>query len=122
MNETMTLVVLAVFDAVILGLGIYLIIAGNKMKKTQEIGTLILTEEEIKGCVYKEKMAAFFCWRETVMGIVFILFGVLRLMNKFVLKANGVLDICLMILLLVTVLWFFKSIQTARSVFLSNNE
>lgn len=120
MNETVTLVILAVFDAVILGFGIYLVIAGSKMKKTKEIGTLILAEEEIKGCMYKEQIAAYFCWREAVMGLVFILFGVLRLLNKFVLKANGVLDICLMVLLLATVFWFFKSIQTARSVFLSN--
>lgn len=120
MNETVTLVILAVFDTVILGFGIYLVIAGSKMKKTKEIGTLILAEEEIKRCAHKEQIAAFFFWREVVMGFVFILFGVLRLWNKFVLNANEMLDICLMILLLATVFWFFKSIQTARSVFLSN--
>ena len=88
------------------------------MKKTKEIGTLILTEEEIKRCEQKEALADFFYWREGVMGSVFILFGAIRLLDKAVLKIGGALDIVLMLALLVTALWFFKSLQTARTQYL----
>ena len=118
MNETQTLMILAAFDAAILWFGIHLLISGMKMKRTKEIGTMILAEEEINKCNRKEELADFFYWREEVMGAVFVLFGILRLLDKFILKIGGILDIVLMILLLATALWFFKSLQIARAKFL----
>lgn len=118
MNETVTLFLLSAFDVVILIFGIYLIISAVTTKKTKEIGTLVLAEEEIKRCEQKEALADFLYWREAVMGSVFALFGVIRLLDKFVLKIGGVLDIILMVVLLVTALWFFKCLQTARARFL----
>jgi len=118
MNETMTLLILAAFDIVILIFGIYLFVSGVKMQKTKEPGTLILTEEEVKKCKDKEALADFFYWREEVMGGIFVLFGVIRLLDKFVLKIGGVLDIVLMVVLIVTALWFYKGLMTARMKFL----
>jgi len=119
MNATMTLIILAVFDGVILGFGVYLLIAGNKMKTTKDIGTLVLTEDEMKNCKQKEAFADFFGWREVLMGVVFVLCGIVRLLDKFLLKIGGVLDIGPMVVLLVATLWLFKSLQTARTRFLS---
>jgi len=119
MNEMMTLLILSVFDFVILGFGIYLFFSGMKMRKTKEIGTLVLTEEEVKRCENKEALADFFYWREAVMGGIFVLFGAFRLLDKFVLKIGGMLDIALMVVLLITALWFYKSLMTAREKFLS---
>ena len=119
MNEMMTLLILSSIDAIILVFGIYLIFSGIRMKKTKEPGTLVLTEEEVKRCLQKEALAEFFCWREEVMGVVFVMFGTIRLLDKFVLKIGGMLDIALMVILLITALWFFKCLQTARANFLS---
>ena len=119
MNETMTLLILSAFDAVILIFGIYLLISGIKMQKNKEIGTLLLTEEEIKRCGDKDALADFFYWREEVMGGVFVLFGAVRLLDTYVLKIGGILDIALMVVLLITALWFFKSLSIARAKFLS---
>lgn len=119
MNEMMTLLILSVIDAIILVFGIYLIFSGIKMKKTKEPGTLVLTEEEVKKCQQKEALADFFYWREEVMGVVFAVFGTIRLLDKFVLKIGGILDVALMVTLLITALWFFKCLQTARANFLS---
>lgn len=118
MNDTMTLLILSVFDGVILVFGVYLLITGIKMEKTKLIGSLILTEDEVKKCEHKEAFAEFLAWREVLMGIVFVLFGVIRLLDKFVLKIGGLLDITLMIVLLVIALWFFKSLQVARAKYL----
>ena len=119
MNETMTFLLFVAFDVMILGFGIYLFVSGIKMKNTKEIGTLLLTEEEIKRCEHKSELATFFYWREEVIGIVFVLFGSIRLLDKYVLKIGGILDITLMVILLVTACWFFYSLQTARTRFLS---
>lgn len=119
MNTISSLLILSAFDAIIAGLGIYLIASAVKMKKTREVGTLILTPEELERCKQKDALAEFLCWREMVIGVVFLLFGFVRLLDTYVLKAGGVLDILVMIVLIVAVLWFFKSLQTARAEFLS---
>lgn len=119
MNTTSSTLILSVFDVIIAVLGIYLITSAVKMKKTKEIGTVILTPEEIGRCKRKEELAEFLCWREMVLGVVFLLFGFIRLLDTYVLKIGGVLDILLMIVLIIAVLWFFKSLQTARAEFLS---
>ena len=119
MNESMTLLILSVFDVVILMFGVYFFYAGIKMQKTKEIGNLILAEEEVKRCENREALADFFYWREEVLGGVFVLFGTVRLLDKYVLKIGGVLDVALMVILLITVLCFYKSLMTARTKFLS---
>lgn len=118
MNTTMTLIILAVFDGVILGFGVYLLIAGNKMKTTKDIGTLVLNEDEVKKCKQKESLAEFLGWREVLMGVVFTICGAVRLLDKFLLKIGGILDIGLMIAILVIALWFFRSLQDARAKYL----
>jgi uncharacterized membrane protein YkgB len=119
MNESMTLLILSVFDVVILMFGVYFFYAGIKMQKTKEIGNLILAEEEVKRCENREALADFFYWREEVLGGVFVLFGIIRLLDKYVLKIGGMLDGALMVILLITALCFYKSLMTARTKFLS---
>ena len=119
MNSSVSLGILTVFDIVILGLGIYFIVAGIRMKKTKELGIIILTEEEVKGCTQKVALAEYFSWRELAMGVVFALFGGIRLLDKYVLKIGGMLDVMLMVGLLVTVMWFYKCIMIARTKFLA---
>ena len=118
MNETMTVWILSVFDGVILLFGLYLFFSGMKMYRTKEIGTLILTEEEVNRCEAKKELADYFYWREEVMGGVFVLFGIVRLLDKYVLRIGGMLDIAMMVALLITALWFFKSLSNARANFL----
>ena len=118
MSESMTLLILSVFDVVVLVFGVYLFFSGIKMQKTKEIGNFILTEEEVKRCERREALVDFFYWREEVMGAVFGLFGAIRLLDKYVLKIGGVLDVALMVILLITALWFYKSLMTARTKFL----
>lgn len=119
MNETIALLIMAVFDLVILGFGIYLLFSGTRMRRTKEPGTLIFTEDEIKRCNDKEALAIYFWWREVLMGSVFVIFGMIRLLDKYIFKVGGMLDISLMVILLITAGWFFYSMQTARARFLS---
>lgn len=119
MNTTSNLLILSAFDVIIAALGIYLIVSAVKMKKTGEIDTLILTPEEIERCRQKDELAEFLYWREMAIGIIFVLFGFIRLLDTFVLKIGGILDVLLMIVLIMAILWFYKSLQTARTEFLS---
>lgn len=118
MNETMNLLVLMVFDVIIVGFGIYMLVSAMKMKKKNEINTMILTEEEMVKCQHKTELADFLYWREAVLGGVFVLSGAVRLLDKFVLKIGGMLDMIPVVILLLVAFWFLKCLQTARAKFL----
>lgn len=118
MNETMSILILKVFDVICMIFGIYLLISAVKMKKTNEIGSIILTEEEKKQCHKKEALAQFMYGREVILGWVFLVFGTVRILDLLVLKIGGILDVALMVILIVTALWFLRELQTAREKFL----
>ena len=88
--------VMAIFGAAMLLVGVYLIFAGFFMKRKNEIGTIILAEEEVKKCTDKKGFIAFMYWREILVGGAYI----------------GV------IVGIVALLWFFYSLKKARELFL----
>lgn len=118
MNEAMSLLVLSAFDIIAVVFGIYMLNAAFKMRDSKKMGTFLLTEEELKRCNHKEELADYFWSREAVMGVLFALFGFIRLVDKFILKIGGMLDVVLVVILLIAVLWFFKCLQNARTQFL----
>ena len=118
MNETMSLMILAAFDMIIIGFGICMLISAVSMKKTKNPGNLLLAEEELKRCQNKAELAEFFYWREAVIGSVFILCGIIHLLDKFVLKVGGAVNVIPIIILLLVACWFLKELQTARAKFL----
>ena len=118
MNETMSLIILSAFDVIIIGFGIYMLISAVSMKKTKNPGNLLLAEEELNRCHNKAELAEFFCWREAVIGSVFVLCGIVHLLDKFVLKVGGAVNVIPIIVLLLVAFWFLKELQTARAKFL----
>lgn len=109
--------VMAIFGAVIILTGIYMIFAGLKMKRKNEIGTMILAEEEVKKCKDKEGFIAYMYWREIVVGAVVILLGAAEA-AKDLTEGAGMLPYIGVITGIAALLWFFYSLKKARELFL----
>ena len=90
--------VMAIFGAAMLLVGVYLIFAGFFMKRKNEIGTIILAEEEVKKCTDKKGFIAFMYWREILVGGAIILLGLAEIANvlfEYVfLPSDGSLPLC----------------------------
>ena len=110
--------VMMIFDIVMIGLGLYMMIAAWNMKKKNEIGSVILAEEELARCKDKAGFIAFIYWREAVLGGALMIYGVIGLLDKFIFKAGSMLDYISVILLLVFFAWFYQGLQSARRQFL----
>lgn len=119
MEGTTSLDVMLIFDIVMIVLGIYMMAASLKMKRTKEIGTMILAEEDVQKCKDKAGFATFFYSYELVMGIAFLLCGAVRLADKLLIKIGGALDVVPIIVLLIVACWFYKGLQDAKAKFLN---
>ena len=109
--------VIMIFNIVMIILGVYMVIAALNMHKKNEIGTVILAEEELVRCNDKKGFIAYIYWREAVMGVGLILYGSTGLLNKYIFQIGRVLDFICIIGLLSVFGWFYNSLQTARTRF-----
>jgi len=112
--------VMMIFDVVMIGIGIYMMAAAWGMKQKNEISPVLLAEEELIKCRNKEGFIAYIYWREIVMGAALFIYGIIRLLDKFVFMAGGMLDYILLAILLIIFFWFYKGLQDARAEFLFN--
>jgi len=110
--------VMMIFDMVMVGIGVYMAVAAWGMKKKNEISPILLAEEELVKCQDKEGFITYIYWREVVMGVALILYGVIGLLDKYIFKIGGVLDYISVVLLLIVFFWFYKGLQNARTQFL----
>ena len=109
--------VMAIFGAAMLLVGVYLIFAGFFMKRKNEIGTIILAEEEVKKCTDKKGFIAFMYWREILVGGAIILLGLAEIANDLF-EDVGSIPYIGVIAGIVALLWFFYSLKKARELFL----
>lgn len=112
-------IMMPVLDAVIAMMGVYLIFAGWKMKKTNEISVLLIAEEERKKCKNKERFIQDIYWKEMTFGVVMAIVAVLGFINEFVTKLGKFNYIELAVFLLVFI-WFQHELVAARGKYLSN--
>lgn len=112
-------IMMPVLDAVIAIMGVYLIFAGWKMKKTNEISVLLIAEEERKKCKNKERFIQDIYWKEMTFGVVMTIVAVLGFINEFVTKLGKFNYIELAVFLLVFI-WFQHELVAARGKYLSN--
>lgn len=112
-------IMMPVLDAVIAIMGVYLIFAGWKMKKTNEISVLLIAEEERKKCKNKERFIQDIYWKEMTFGVAMTIVAVLGFINEFVTKLGKFNYIELAVFLLVFI-WFQHELVAARGKYLSN--
>jgi hypothetical protein len=118
-NMNLNTIMMPVLDAVIAMMGVYLIFAGWKMKKTNEISVLLIAEEERKKCKNKERFIQDIYWKEMTFGVVMTIVAVLGFINEFVTKLGKFNYIELAVFLLVFI-WFQHELVAARGKYLSN--
>lgn len=110
--------VMMIFDVVMMGIGVYMMLAAWNMRRKNEIGTVILAEEELANCKDKAGFITYMHWREAVMGGALILYGAIGLLDKYILKIGSVINYVSVAGLLIIFAWFYKSMQSARERYL----
>ena len=110
--------VMMIFDVVMIGIGIYMVVTSLQMKKENAISQILLAEEELIKCKDTEGFISYSYWREVVMGVALVLYGAISLLDKYIFEIGGVLDYVPIVLLLIVFFWFYRGLQTARIRFL----
>lgn len=109
--------VMLIFYVVMMGFGVYMIGAAFKMKKTGEISSAVITEEEIAKCKNKQGFIEFVYWKEAIFGVMIILVGALGIINDKVVSL-GIFNIVELVVFLGAFVWFQNSLRKAREQFL----
>lgn len=110
--------VMTIFNAIIVIFGLYMVIAALKMKKSGEISSTVIAQEEIASCRDKNGFIDFMYWREAAFGGIVFLMGVLGLVNDLVISL-GKFSLVQMVLFLGAFFWFQHELGKARRTFLS---
>ena len=99
-----------IFAIIVMILGVYLVIAAIRMKKSGRIGAGIITKDEINHCKDPKGFIRFMYRKEILFGIITILVGA----SVFFHQKSSLLE---MIVFLVAFVWFQYSLRTARDAF-----
>ena len=108
--------IMTIFDLLIFVVGVYMVIAALRMKRTGVISTVLVTEEESHSCVDKEGFIRDMYWRETLLGALMVLLGIFGVLNDRVIsfRAGGIVE---MLVFLAAFLWFQWGLNRARKKF-----
>ena len=106
-----------IFYVVMMGFGVYMIAAALKMKKTGEISSAVITEEELAKCKNKTGFIEFIYWKEAVLGAMIILVAILGIINDKVVSL-GIFNIVELVVFLAVFIWFQNALRKAREQFL----
>ena len=109
--------VMLIFYVVIMVFGVYMIASAFKMKRTGEISSTVITEQEMAKCKNKQEFIDFIYWKEAVFGVVLIFVGGLGIINDMVVSL-GVFNIVELVLFLVAFTIFQNALRKAREQFL----
>ena len=105
--------IMTIFDLLLLVVGVYMVIASFRMKKTGVISTVLVTEEESGSCADKEGFIRDMYWREALLGAVMVLLGGLGFLNERVI-AIAAWSVVEMLVFLSAFLWFQWGLNRAR--------
>ena len=108
-----------IFDLIAVIFGIFMIGSGLNMKRTGEISTIIMTAQEIEKCRDKAGYIAYIYWKEAVFGGLFILVGIMGVINAFVVNRGFWLNAIDLVIFLGAFLWFYHELAEAREKFVT---
>jgi hypothetical protein len=108
-----------IFDVILLFLGIYIIYAGCKMKKEQQVGTLFVAQEELMRCKDVEGFVAFLFPKTLVFGGISLLFGVQGLCNDMIYAMPQWVNVLMIVLFLAAWVWFSAMLRKGKGKFLN---
>ena len=105
-----------IFDVIMAVLGVYLLTAAVKMKRTKRVPTLLVPEQELKRCRHPEDFAAFMAPKTRTFSIVILIFAAQGLVNGL-LKTGRVGTVCNVVMLIVFIAnwgWFSSKLQKGK--------
>ncbi len=108
--------IMTVFDLLVLGIGVYMAAAALHMKRTGSVGTMLVTEEEMRLCRDKDGFIAAVYGKEALFGGLMALLGAVGLLCS-VLTVPGWFKYVRMAVLLAAFLWFQNGMNRARKTF-----
>ncbi|HAQ52323.1 MAG TPA: hypothetical protein DCR12_06115 [Lachnospiraceae bacterium] len=111
-------VVIIVFDVLILLLGLYLIFNAIKMKKTDEMPSILLTPKELKLCKNPYGFIDYMFPFLLIFGIVATVFGIVSLLGDTVLNFPRIYDGIAVVILLAVWFWFSMMLRKAKQKFM----
>lgn len=110
--------VMVVFDAAVLVVGLCLVYAAWKMKKTGEISALIATRDEIATCRNKSGFIRYICNKMTGLGCLAAAFGAASLLGRVWEAAGGAyVRAAVQLLFLGGCFWLLSQIRKGREYF-----
>lgn len=110
--------VIIIFDVLILLLGIYLIFNAIKMKKTDEMPSILLTPKELKLCKNPYGFIDYMFPFLLIFGIVATLFGIVSLIGDTLLDFPRIYDGVAVLVLLTVWVWFSMMLRRAKQKFM----
>lgn len=108
--------IMGIFDVIILLYGVYTIYTALQMRKTKEPAKWLVNEQEIDRCKDKSGFVeATYVWT-IVFGAVAMLYGIVSLLNSFVLHVP-VLDVICLLVFLAGCVFYIAALNRARKRF-----
>lgn len=109
--------VMMVFDAVIIGIGAYMISAAVQMKHSGEISATILAKEDHGRCTDKKGFIDFIYKKEAGFGILTAVIGAVGLVGDLITLPRAV-GVAGMLVFLAAFVWFQSEMKKAKAQFL----
>ena len=110
--------IMAIIRLVIIFYGVWVTRSATIMNATKTPGSWLCSDYELKHCKDKGGFANAMYQKTLWLGISSIIFGVLSLLNQFLIHWK-VIDIILVILFFVMCVWFFLGLSKAKSTYIS---
>lgn len=106
-----------IIDFILTAVGAYMIFIGINMKKTGQISSLLVSENELPHCKDQNAYILYIYRKIAVFGLVSLLAGFFYLVNDMVYQLETWLQVLGGIIFLGFFLWFIRSMQIARAKF-----
>ncbi len=110
--------IMIIFDVIVLLLGVYLIYNALKMKKNDEISSLLLAPKELKLCKHPYDFIDYMFPIMLSFGIVCVLFGIASLIVDAWLDLPGIYEAALVVVLIGVWIWFSLMLRKAKRKFM----
>ena len=110
--------IMTIFDVIVLLLGAYLIFCAVKMKKTDEIPSILLAPKELKLCKNPYDFIDYMFPFLLIFGIVCVIFGIVSIIMDAILHLPGIYDGIAVLILLTVWVWFSMMLRRAKNRFM----
>lgn len=103
-----------IFDLVIAGLGVYLIYSSLKMKRTGELSTIVVSQEDMARCKNKQGFIEAIAMKSVYFGSVALVYGLLAILNDLYAILGKYFNMVGAVVFIGAWIWFASALRKAR--------